>query len=191
MWRFSEITFNINSLEAATLSPQAEPEVSVMTDENENDCVQIKPDWALIDEISIPLLEQGIGSFDILQRTLPTDEEWTEARLSKMFRIAQLQIRYILQSQQTLVKELERERDKLKKMTKANQSFRKTMMQSQRSSRELFKCEECSKIFLHSSFLADHIQRKHRSSAVINMETDPPSNQSSKLAGNSTTILWK
>uniref|UniRef100_A0AC34QFB6 C2H2-type domain-containing protein n=1 Tax=Panagrolaimus sp. JU765 TaxID=591449 RepID=A0AC34QFB6_9BILA len=153
--------------------------------DNENDFTEIKPDWSLIDEISIPLLEQGIGTFDILQRTLPTivlskfdkiDDEWTESRVSKMFRIAQLQIRYILQSQQTLVKELEKERDKNRKITKTNHSFRKTMMQPQKSTRELFKCEECSKIFLHSFFLADHIQRKHRSSNISNMETDPPLN---------------
>lgn len=34
---------------------------------------------------------------------------------------------------------MEKERDKNRKMTKTNQTFRKTMMQPQRSSKELFK----------------------------------------------------
>uniref|UniRef100_A0A7E4UUK9 C2H2-type domain-containing protein n=2 Tax=Panagrellus redivivus TaxID=6233 RepID=A0A7E4UUK9_PANRE len=178
-----------------------------MDDENFNDITTINPDWDLIDEISIPLLEQGIGSFDILQRTLPTivlskfekqNEEWTEARIAKMFRIAQLQIRYVLQSQQTLVKELEHERDKVAKAAKINQTFRKSIMQSQRSSRELFKCDECSKLFLHSSFLSDHIQRKHRSHASttalnLDVSSSPPVKILTTPAGATTATAgsWK
>uniref|UniRef100_A0AC34G7Z0 C2H2-type domain-containing protein n=1 Tax=Panagrolaimus sp. ES5 TaxID=591445 RepID=A0AC34G7Z0_9BILA len=168
-----------------------------MSDENENSISLLKPNWNLIDEISIPLLEQGIGSFDILQQTLPSivltrfekiDKEWTEARMIKMYRIAQLQIQYILQSQQTLVKELEQEREKVTKVNKINQAFRKSVMQSQRSSRELFKCDECSKIFLHSTFLADHIQRKHRSSSVLtNHEPETPKLFATSAPNNS----WK
>ena len=144
--------------------------------------------------------------------------------MAKMYRIAQLQIQYILvgfnvevfnckhgpfqQSQQTLVKELELEREKVAKVNKINQAFRKSLMQTQRSSRELFKvsvgkksclnlmlpfgktvtlilqCDECSKIFLHSTFLADHIQRKHRSSGNVlaNVDAETPKHSTSNHA---------
>ncbi|TKR72251.1 hypothetical protein L596_019727 [Steinernema carpocapsae] len=69
------------------------------------------PDWTLIDEVSIPLLEHGVGSFDVLQRCLPsivlskadpTRKEWTGERILKMFRIAQLQIEHVLGSANVL-----------------------------------------------------------------------------------------
>ncbi|EJW80919.1 hypothetical protein WUBG_08173 [Wuchereria bancrofti] len=59
------------------------------------------------DEISLSLLEEGIGSYDILQRALPsvvmnkideTDDDCTIERLLKIYRIAQLQIEYILRN---------------------------------------------------------------------------------------------
>ncbi|CAD5229537.1 unnamed protein product [Bursaphelenchus okinawaensis] len=131
------------------------------------------PDWKLIDEISIPLLEKGIGTYDILQSALasvvfckadPKDENWSNARLLKMFRIAQLQLLYILQSQNELVKKLTLEKEKYKKVYKENDFFKKSFTENQQESgRDLFRCQECSKIFLHSSFLIDHIHRKHGS----------------------------
>ncbi|CAD5234267.1 unnamed protein product [Bursaphelenchus xylophilus] len=129
------------------------------------------PDWKLIDEISIPLLEKGIGTYDILQSALASvvfckadikDENWTNARLLKMFRIAQLQLLYILQSQNELVKKLTLEKEKCKKVYKENDFFKKSLTE-QETARDLFRCQECSKIFLHSSFLLDHIHRKHGS----------------------------
>uniref|UniRef100_A0A914BUI1 C2H2-type domain-containing protein n=1 Tax=Acrobeloides nanus TaxID=290746 RepID=A0A914BUI1_9BILA len=134
------------------------------------------PDWRLIDEISMPLVEQGIGVFDVLQQSLPSivlaqvdkiDEEWTETRLIKMFKIAQFQLRYLLQSQQDLVKKLDGEKEKVQKLSKENQHFRKTYFNSDDSPKELFKCEECSKIFLDATFLMAHIQKRHRNNGQI------------------------
>ncbi|KAK0390463.1 hypothetical protein QR680_019365 [Steinernema hermaphroditum] len=73
---------------------------------------QVQPDWPLIDEVSIPLLEHGVGAFDVLQSCLPsvvlskadpTQQEWTQERILKMFRIAQLQIQHVLPSKKHAV----------------------------------------------------------------------------------------
>lgn len=105
------------------------------------------PDWELIDEISINLLEQGIGTFDVLQRALPSivfaqinkivkffkkninyfqENDITEERLIKLFRLAQLQIQYILKTQRDLADNLCNERAKAKKFSKECHTFRKT-----------------------------------------------------------------
>ncbi|KAI1708730.1 zinc finger protein Dzip1 [Ditylenchus destructor] len=133
------------------------------------------PDWKLIDEISIPLLEEGIGTFEVLQRALPSvvfarinsvsDKGCNEQRLMKLFKIAQMHIEYLLTTQHDMVEKLRSERRRSDKFHKENHTFRKTFddggQRSGGASRELFRCNECSKIFLHSTFLCDHIQRKH------------------------------
>jgi hypothetical protein len=47
------------------------------------------PDWPLIDEISIALLEQGIGEFEILQTSLPS------VVLAKCDKIVRLILKFI------------------------------------------------------------------------------------------------
>ncbi|KAI6244158.1 C2H2-type domain-containing protein [Aphelenchoides fujianensis] len=148
------------------------------------------PDWAIIDEISIPLLLAGIGEYDTLQSSLPSvvlskcekiDEEWTEKRLLKMFRLAQLQLQYILHSQHELVRKLSLEQEKYRKVYKENGHFKRNITSSPNTTRELFRCEECNKIFLHGSFLIEHIERKHGH----HEPPPPPQFRISSVAGNS------
>ncbi|MFH4973952.1 hypothetical protein AB6A40_000661 [Gnathostoma spinigerum] len=128
------------------------------------------PLWKLIDEVSIVLLDQGIGTFDVLQRTLPSvvlcrlekiDDECTPERLLKIFRIAQLQVEYLLKSQ-------EQTREKVMMLEKENSSFKTELSRLRKAIREaadvttsFFQCELCNKVFLRSDFLLDHLQRKH------------------------------
>uniref|UniRef100_A0A915NYR0 C2H2-type domain-containing protein n=1 Tax=Meloidogyne floridensis TaxID=298350 RepID=A0A915NYR0_9BILA len=130
------------------------------------------PDWQLIDEISIKLLEQGIGIFETLQQALPSvvlaqinkvilDEKTkneeeskqnvcTSSQILKLFRLAQFQIEYLLKSQQEMV----------------------------------VKCNECNKLFLHSNFLFEHIQRKHNNNHNnINLNNLNPNSKAIKILG--------
>ncbi|EFO23055.2 hypothetical protein LOAG_05431 [Loa loa] len=132
---------------------------------------QHKPDWRLIDEISLNFLEEGIGSYDVLQRALPsivlskidqTDDDCTIERLLKMFRIAQFQIEYILKTQAELVKEVEQLQKRLKFSSIENSKLRKELVSGPETINSLFKCDRCDKLFLHSTFLYDHMKRKHK-----------------------------
>ncbi|KAL3085723.1 hypothetical protein niasHS_009664 [Heterodera schachtii] len=169
---------------------------------------QFSPDWQLIDEISIKLLENGIGTFETLQRALPSvvlaqierivpdgEENLPEiggacsaAHLLKLFRLAQLQIDYLLKSQQNLVGRLARAENHASRYRKENRVLRDQFFGNDAGNRtrssnggdqkhdgkaagaqwgkELFKCNECSKVFLHANFLADHILRKHHSTSA-------------------------
>ncbi|KAI6191788.1 C2H2-type domain-containing protein [Aphelenchoides bicaudatus] len=150
---------------------------------NENDSEEYidLPEWLLIDEISIALLEQGIGEFELLQRALPSvvlakceriNEVWTEKRLLKMFRLAQLQLQYILKSQNELVKKLTLEKEKYRKVHKENGKIKRSLSDRPDTSRELFKCNDCDKIFLHTSFLFEHIERRHTHTQKQQHNTD-------------------
>ncbi|KAL3998243.1 Iguana/Dzip1-like DAZ-interacting protein N-terminal family protein [Acanthocheilonema viteae] len=130
-----------------------------------------RPDWKLIDEISLSLLEEGIGSYDVLQRALPsivlskideTGDDCTIERLLKMFRIAQLQIEYILKTQAELVKQVEELQNRLKCVSTENSKLRKELVSGPETINSLFKCDRCDKLFLHSTFLYDHMKRKHK-----------------------------
>ncbi|VDM42818.1 unnamed protein product [Toxocara canis] len=143
------------------------------------------------DEISIQLLEEGVGSFDVLQRSLPSivlcrleklDDECTPERLLKMFRIAQLQIEYILVSNLLTIRdnimgmwhndrqksqaELASKIDELQKQQRAtefeNSKLRREMSIVPEKVDSLFKCDKCDKLFLRSCFLYDHIRRRHK-----------------------------
>ncbi|KAI6209379.1 C2H2-type domain-containing protein [Aphelenchoides besseyi] len=156
---------------------------------NESTEFEIPPDWELIDEISIPLISAHIGEYETLQSSLPSvvfskcdkiDEEWTEKRLLKMFRLAQLQLLYVLRSQHELVRKLSLEvKEKYRKVYKENGHFKRNITSS--PNRELFRCDECSKVFLHDSFLVDHIQRKH----AHHTEPPPPQLRISTVPSNS------
>ncbi|CAG9532986.1 unnamed protein product [Cercopithifilaria johnstoni] len=130
-----------------------------------------RPDWKLIDEISLSLLEEGVGSYDVLQRALPsivlskidqTDDDCTIERLLKMFRIAQLQIEYILKTQAELVRQVEELQNRLKFVSMENSKLRKELVSGPETINSLFKCDRCDKLFLHSTFLYDHMKRKHK-----------------------------
>uniref|UniRef100_A0A1I7UNS9 Glycosyltransferase family 92 protein n=1 Tax=Caenorhabditis tropicalis TaxID=1561998 RepID=A0A1I7UNS9_9PELO len=60
------------------------------------------PNWALLDEISVPLLETGVGTLPVLQAALPSilsitqDDDNINERYWKVLRIAQLQIEHLL-----------------------------------------------------------------------------------------------
>ncbi|PIO74064.1 hypothetical protein TELCIR_03936 [Teladorsagia circumcincta] len=77
------------------------------------------PNWELIDEVSIALLESGLARFSTLQAVLPTmlsfdatSEEATQ-RSRKLLRISQLQIEYLLKSQNQLVQQIQKMKNEL------------------------------------------------------------------------------
>ncbi|VDK68343.1 unnamed protein product [Onchocerca ochengi] len=123
------------------------------------------------DEISLSLLEEGIGSYDVLQKALPsvvlskidqTDDDCTVERLLKVFRIAQLQIEYVLKTQAELVKQMEELQNRLKFVSTENSKLRKELTSGPETINSLFKCDRCDKLFLRSTFLYSHMKRKHK-----------------------------
>ncbi|VDN03887.1 unnamed protein product [Thelazia callipaeda] len=130
-----------------------------------------EPDWKLIDEISLTLLEEGVGIYDVLQRALPsivlckierTDDDCTVKRLLKMFRIAQMQIEYILKTQFELLQQVQDLQNSMKVVTEENSKLRKKLISEPETINSLFECSCCEKLFLHSCFLYDHMKRKHK-----------------------------
>ncbi|CAK5086663.1 unnamed protein product [Meloidogyne enterolobii] len=188
------------------------------------------PDWQLIDEISIKLLEQGIGIFETLQQALPSvvlaqinkvilDEEklkneeenkqnvCTSSQILKLFRLAQFQIEYLLKSQQEMVVKVEKMEKLAKRYKKENKIIKKQFCYGPNNEienegetgekknkknieecshwkRELFRCNECNKLFLHSNFLFEHIQRKHNNNHNnINLNNLNPNSKAIKILG--------
>nr|CAD2177889.1 unnamed protein product [Meloidogyne enterolobii] len=188
------------------------------------------PDWQLIDEISIKLLEQGIGIFETLQQALPSvvlaqinkvilDEEKTKneeqnnqnvctsSQILKLFRLAQFQIEYLLKSQQEMVVKVEKMEKLAKRYKKENKIIKKQFCYGPNNEienegetgekknkknieecshwkRELFRCNECNKLFLHSNFLFEHIQRKHNNNHNnINLNNLNPNSKAIKILG--------
>ncbi|KAM3721204.1 Cilium assembly protein [Dirofilaria immitis] len=138
-----------------------------------------KPDWKFIDEISLSLLEEGVGNYDVLQKALPsivlskineTSSDCTVERLLKMFRIAQLQIEYVLKTQAELVKQVEDLQNRLKFVNTENSKLRKELINRTETINSLFKCDRCDKLFLHSTFLYDHMKRRHKNEQYGNNE---------------------
>jgi len=183
---------------------------------------EVVPDWQLIDEISIKLMEQGIGTFETLQRALPTvvlaqiDEieknlqpqssdtggphssvACSETRLIKLFKLAQFEIDYLLKSQADLLERFSTEKIRFERISKENKGFRKMLLRNASEiskvsaveskklppASELFQCHKCAdKIYFHSTFLIDHIRRKHSSrlEAVAGSAFYFPANNSPK-----------
>uniref|UniRef100_A0A1I7YM71 C2H2-type domain-containing protein n=1 Tax=Steinernema glaseri TaxID=37863 RepID=A0A1I7YM71_9BILA len=131
---------------------------------------QVQPDWSLIDEVSIPLLDSGVGAFEVLQSCLPSvvlckasanHKEWTQERLLKMFRIAQLQIQHVLKSQHELSKTVSSLEETRTHLLRENKQLRQILKNSPDLSSEYFKCEHCGKLFISITFLREHIERRH------------------------------
>ncbi|ULT94723.1 hypothetical protein L3Y34_003876 [Caenorhabditis briggsae] len=130
------------------------------------------PNWALIDEISIPLLETGVGTLPVLQAALPTilsisqDEEKLNDRYWKVLRIAQLQIEHLLRSQQELLKHMEKlesenEAKVLKKKNMISEESKTSGGSIENSEKFKFQCADCGKVFLNDTFLTSHFERRH------------------------------
>ncbi|CAP25910.2 Protein CBG05429 [Caenorhabditis briggsae] len=124
------------------------------------------PNWALIDEISIPLLETGVGTLPVLQAALPTilsisqDEEKLNDRYWKVLRIAQLQIEHLLELLKHMEKlESENEAKVLKKKNMISEESKTSGGSIENS--EKFKCADCGKVFLNDTFLTSHFERRH------------------------------
>ncbi|WKX94642.1 hypothetical protein Q1695_011707 [Nippostrongylus brasiliensis] len=124
----------------------------------------IKPNWELIDEVSIPLLESGLARFSTLQAVLPsmltfdaTSEEASQ-RSPKLLRISQLEIEYLLKSQSQLVEQIKKLECELLLKKKEVKQLKATVCGEDTP---LFKCSPCGKVFVNQEFLASHLKRRH------------------------------
>ncbi|KAK0390464.1 hypothetical protein QR680_019365 [Steinernema hermaphroditum] len=159
---------------------------------------QVQPDWPLIDEVSIPLLEHGVGAFDVLQSCLPsvvlskadpTQQEWTQERILKMFRIAQLQIQHVLKSQHELTKNVSALEETRSHLLRENRQLRQILKNSPELASEYFKCENCGKLFISTSFLREHIERRHPKPNVEG-PTVPSAVPSAGIDSSVATSVW-
>ncbi|RCN46399.1 zinc finger, C2H2 type [Ancylostoma caninum] len=122
------------------------------------------PNWALIDEVSIPLLESGLARFSTLQAVLPSivafDANSPEAsqRSQKLLRISQLQIEYLLKSQHQLLQQISKLGDELRGRRREVKQLKANMLRDDAS---FFKCSPCGKVFVNEEFLASHLKRRH------------------------------
>ncbi|CAB3405770.1 unnamed protein product [Caenorhabditis bovis] len=114
------------------------------------------PNWELIDQISVPLLETGIATLPILQAALPTmltinanDEKVTQ-RYPKIIRICQLQIQHLLRSQKELMHRLELMKHQTRKCQHTQDDGVK------------YKCDDCGKVFVSKDYLLSHFERRHK-----------------------------
>ncbi|EYC45770.1 hypothetical protein Y032_0417g1105 [Ancylostoma ceylanicum] len=139
----------------------------MMTDENvTKDAIldDSLPNWALIDEVSIPLLESGLARFSTLQAVLPSiiafDANSPEAaqRSQKLLRISQLQIEYLLKSQHQLLQQISKLGDELRCRRREVKQLKSNMLRDDAS---FFKCSPCGKVFVNEEFLASHLKRRH------------------------------
>ncbi|CAI4228279.1 unnamed protein product [Auanema sp. JU1783] len=126
------------------------------------------PDWSLIDEVSMPLLEQGIARFDTLQALLPslmtidTSKMGSEEieKLPKLLRIAQMQIEHTLKTQYKLMTEIDELNSKLSSYKRQVRALRTKV--EQKENEVFFQCFTCGKCFITQEFLATHIQERHQ-----------------------------
>ncbi|VDL73957.1 unnamed protein product [Nippostrongylus brasiliensis] len=124
----------------------------------------IKPNWELIDEVSIPLLESGLARFSTLQAVLPSmltfDATITPTGRSKkrgvnagivkqtvgMGLIPQAIL--MTKSQSQLVEQIKKLECELLLKKKEAKQLKAT-------------CSPCGKVFVNQEFLASHLKRRH------------------------------
>ncbi|KAK5964357.1 C2H2-type domain-containing protein [Trichostrongylus colubriformis] len=122
------------------------------------------PNWELIDEVSITLLESGLARFSTLQAVLPTmlsfDVTSDEAsqRSRKLLRISQIQTEYLLKSQNELVQQIQKLKSDLISKKKEVKRLKAAVLNEDTP---LFKCSTCGKVFVNQDFLASHLKRRH------------------------------
>ncbi|KAE9416351.1 hypothetical protein Angca_006487 [Angiostrongylus cantonensis] len=122
------------------------------------------PDWSLVDELSITLLESGLARFSTLQAVLPSiiavDVTSDEAahRSQKLLRISQMQIEYLLKSQHQLLQQIKKLEDELRTKKKEAKQLKATILHSDAP---FFKCSPCGKMFVSQDFLVSHLRRRH------------------------------
>ncbi|KAK6016034.1 zinc finger, C2H2 type [Ostertagia ostertagi] len=131
------------------------------------------PNWELIDEVSIALLESGLARFSTLQAVLPTmlsfDATSDEAsqRSRKLLRISQLQIEYLLKSQNQLVQQIQKMKSELISKRKEVKRLKAAVFNEDAP---LFKCASCGKVFVNQEFLASHLKRRHNDEKTETMK---------------------
>uniref|UniRef100_A0A1I8BK27 C2H2-type domain-containing protein n=1 Tax=Meloidogyne hapla TaxID=6305 RepID=A0A1I8BK27_MELHA len=158
------------------------------------------PDWQLIDEETTKNEKENIQN-----------NVCTSSQILKLFRLSQFQIEYLLKSQQELVEKLEKIEKLAKRYKKENKIIKeqfyygpieknndknekneedknkkkKNFEECKHWKRELFRCNECNKLFLHSNFLFEHIQRKHNNNLdnYINLNNLKPNSKAIKILG--------
>ncbi|CAL2040086.1 unnamed protein product [Caenorhabditis brenneri] len=127
------------------------------------------PNWSLVDEISIPLLETGVGTLPVLQAALPTilsiteNDEKLSSRYWKVLKIAQLQIEHLLRSQQELLKHMEKleSENESKPLKVKNEGKERKTSGGSNENLAKYKCADCGKVFLNDIFLNSHFERRH------------------------------
>uniref|UniRef100_A0AC35TWT1 C2H2-type domain-containing protein n=1 Tax=Rhabditophanes sp. KR3021 TaxID=114890 RepID=A0AC35TWT1_9BILA len=137
------------------------------------------------------LLDKGVGTFEILQQTLPTvvlsrlskmdDACFTEERVIKLFRLSQLQIEHILASvnmlfkkfpyktQAKLLLKLDYQKKQINELKDDNAKVKATTLSA---SPNLFGCKKCDKIFISQDFLTIHLKNIHNKPNALNYEED-------------------
>ena len=83
--------------------------------------------------------EQSRWRFIVCRIAAFQDEIWTESRLLKLFQIAQLQLQYVLRSQNSLLRKLTLEKTRYTKTRKEHGRLKRALTRSPPVTRELFR----------------------------------------------------